>query len=347
LGLKQTHVFSPSVLNSMTVGLSRNWATQTVNPTVPIPSNLIFLTGGNPGSIVIGGGAVTVVASAYTTANGANPNEGVRNHFTYADDLHITKGKHSWSMGVWVQRVQQDLYGSGQASGGNVAYPTVLALLQDVPSQFIINRQPQGVGYRTTEAVWYVQDELKVRSNLTLRLGLRDEMTNGWHEVASRCANYRWDNNFVMSTEPVVGYSCFDTNHAKLLLQPRVGLAWDPTGTGSWAVRAGFGMHNDLYDNLGNRLDANPPTNAREQFTGVGLLNLIPLHRGVVLPPTCGTAGAPAPPACSTYSPGGADPNLKTPTIQEWSLTVQRQLAQNLMLEVGIWAASPTTPPPR
>jgi len=193
----------------------------------------------------------------------------------------------------------------------------------------------RSVGYRTTEGAWYVQDEVKVRSNLSLRLGLRHEMTNGWHEVGDRCANYRWDQNFVISTETVVGDSCFDTNHAKLLLQPRVGLAWDPTGTGTWAVRAGFGMHNDLIDNLGIRLQPNPPTNAREQYTGVGLLSLIPLRRGVALPPTCGTAGAPAPPACSTYSPAGVDPNLKTPTIQEWTLTVQRQLTNNMMLEVG------------
>src|SRR5439155_18626751 len=79
----------------------------------------------------------------------------------------------------------------------------------------------------------------------------------------------------------------------------------------------------------------NPPTNAREQFTGVGLLNLIPLQRGVQLPPTCGTSGAPLPPACSTYSPAGVDPNLFTPTVQQWSLTVQRQLTKNMMLEVG------------
>jgi hypothetical protein len=334
-GLQETHVFSPSVLNSMTAGLSRNWSTLVNAPAVNIPSNLIFLTGGNPGSIIIGGGAVTVVASAFTAANGTNQAIGARNHFTYADDLHITRGRHAWSTGVWVQRVQQNQAGAAQASAGNFAYSTVLAMLQDQPSQFIINRQPQGVGFRSTEGAWYVQDEMKLRSNLTLRLGLRHEMTNGWHEVAGRCANYRWDQNFVISTETVVGDSCFTSNHAKLLLQPRVGLAWDPTGTGTWAVRAGFGMHNDLIDNLGIRVQPNPPTNAREQYTGVGLLQLIPLQRGVTLPATCGTAGAPAPPACSTYSPAGVDPNLRTPTIQEWSLTVQRQLTQNLMLEVG------------
>src|SRR2546425_3638241 len=289
-GLQETHIFSPSVLNSFTAGVSRSWSTLVTNPAVSIPSNLIFLPGGNPGSIIIGGGAVTVVASAYTPANGTNQAIGARNHFTYADDLHITKGKHSWSMGAWVQRVHQNQAGAAQASAGNVAYPTVLAMLQDQPSQFIINRAPLGVGFRTTEGAYYVQDEMKLRSNLTLRLGLRHEMTNGWHEVAGRCANYRWDQNFVISNETVVGDSCFDSNHAKLLLQPRVSLAWDPTRTGTWAVRAGFGIHNDLIDNLGIRLQPNPPTNAREQFTftrGDGLLSLYPLQRGIALPPAC------------------------------------------------------------
>src|SRR5215510_13822467 len=165
-------------------------------------------------------------------------------------------------------------------------------MLQDQPTQFILNRNPIPVGYRTTEGAWYLQDEMKLRSNLTLRLGLRHEMTNGWNEVAGRCANYRWDQNFVISNETVVGDSCFSSNHAKLLLQPRVGLAWDPTGTGTWAVRAGFGIHNDLIDNLSIRLQPNPPTNAREQFTftpGNGILSLIPLYKGLPPPPTCGT----------------------------------------------------------
>src|SRR5438105_5778376 len=54
-----------------------------------------------------------------------------------------------------------------------------------------------------------------------------------------------------------------------------LGLAWDPTGTGTWAVRAGFGIHNDLQDNLANRTYSNPPYNAREQLTGstLGLID--------------------------------------------------------------------------
>jgi len=335
LSLQETHIFSPTVLNTATMGLSRNFATQAIPARVPIPANLVFLPGGNPGSIIIGGGAVTVVASAYTPANGANANWGTRTYFTYSDDLHVTKGKHNWSAGAWLQKIQQNAGGAGQASAGNVAYPTVLAMLQDQPSQFIINRDPRPAGYRSTEGAWYVQDEIKLFSNFTLRLGLRDEMTNGWNEVRDRCSNYRFDKNFVISTEPVVGKSCLERNNAKLLLQPRVGLAWDPTGRGTWAVRAGFGIHNDLQDNLAIRIYANPPTNAREQFTfapGRGLLDLIPLQKGVTLPPTCSsTQGQP----CSIYTPAAVDPKMETPTVQQWSLAVDRGLGKNTMLMVS------------
>src|SRR5438046_2508922 len=138
--------------------------------------------------------------------------------------------------------------------------------LQQIPAQFNNVQDPLPLGYLSTEVAWYFQDEMKLRSNLTVRLGLRHEMTNGWNEVADRCSNYVFDKNFVISTEPRIGHSCLTENHAKLLLQPRVGIAWDPTGRGTWAVRAGFRIHNDLQDNVGNRAYPNPPSNAREQL---------------------------------------------------------------------------------
>jgi len=126
-----------------------------------------------------------------------------------------------------------------------------------------------------------------------------------------------------------------DENHAKLLLQPRVGLAWDPTGRGTWSVRSAFGIHNDLMDNLGIRVQPNPPYSARESLIpliGNGFLPILPLKKGIALPPTCGP-GISAP--CSIYQPTGFDPNMFTPTVQIWDLTVERQLAKDLMLSVG------------
>ncbi len=267
---------------------------------------------------------------------GNNPYRGVRNYFTYSDDLRFIKGKHSWSMGGWLLKVQQGLAGVALSSAANVAYPTVLAFLQDRPVNAILTRNAPALGFRSTEGAWYVQDDMKLRSNFTLRLGLRHEMTNGWNEVAGRCSNYRYDPGFVIQTNPIVGKSCIDQNHAKLLLQPRVGLAWDPTGTGTWAVRAAFGIHNDLIDNLGIRAQAGmPPYAARESLPvspATGFLPLLPLKKNVPLPPTCGP-GIPQP--CSIYQPTGFDPNMFTPTVQIWDLMVERQLAKDLVLSVG------------
>jgi hypothetical protein len=333
LGLQETHIFSPNLVNVATAGYARALGTLVRAPAVSIPTNLLFLAGGNPGSIIIGGGTTTVAAAGIAAADGINPVQGVRNYFTWADDLHWTKGKHSWSAGVWIQRVQQNLFGAAQSSAGSASYATLTTFLQDVPTAVQLNRNPIPIGFRSLEAAWYIQDEIKLRPNLTVRVGLRDEMTNGWNEVANRCSNYQYDANFIINRDPTIGSSCLATNSAKALWQPRVGLAWDPTGNGTWAVRAAFGIHNDLQDNLGNRSYGNPPFNARETL-GVsnGLLRLIPLQRTAALPPTCSpTQGQP----CSTYAPGGVDPNLFTPTIQQWTFTVERQLTRNLMLSVG------------
>jgi len=281
-GMTETHVFSPTVVNSVTLGWVRPIAgmVTTTNGRGPaIPKNLIFLEGGNPGSIVIGGGATTTAPSSVTPAPGNNPLKGNNEYYSLADDLRFTKGKHSYSAGFWIQRIHENSYGAAQFSAGGASYPTMARFLQDDPANpFTVNRNPAPIGYRTTQGAWYFQDEMKLRSNLTVRLGLRHEMTNGWNEVAGRCGNYTFDKNFVISTEPRMGKSCLTENHAKLLLQPRVGIAWDPTGTGTWAVRAGFGIHNDLQDNLANRTYGNPPFNAREQIVGP-TLSLIPLSK--------------------------------------------------------------------
>jgi hypothetical protein len=77
-----------------------------------------------------------------------------------------------------------------------------------------------------------------------------------------------------------------------------------------------------------------PPFSAREQLSVTnGFLPLLPLNKNAPLPPTC-SPGIPQP-TCAIYQPGGFDPNMFTPTIQIWTLTVERQLVRDLMLQVG------------
>ena len=332
LSLQETHVFSPALLNVATAGFSRGHIKLGAFPVVPISPDLAFITGSAPGSIVIGGSSTGAGQGTITTADGAGgpPGVFVRNFFTWADDLHYIRSNHSWSVGVWIQRVQSNRF-SSSLSRATVAYSTLQAFLTDNPTTFSVIPLLTELGFRSMEAAWYIQDEIKLKPNLTLRLGLRDEMTNGYNEVAGRCANYVSDQSGVVQSDPLVGHSCLVENNAKALWQPRVGLAWDPTGTGSWAVRAGFGIYNTLQDNLDQAFGGNPPFNARLTLFSP-LLSVIPLPDGTPPPPSCSATRTQN---CAIFQPGQLDPTLHTPTIQDWSLTVEREITRDLVLQVG------------
>ncbi len=334
VSLQETHVFSPTFLNSLNGGFTRAYSPVSTPPSVPIPANLSFITGRLPGQITIGGGVSAAAAAGIVVANGNDPTANALNLFTGSDDVRITRGNHSFSFGGWIQRVQENQSGPAQNKSGTVAYPRLLDFLQDSPTAFNANVVVTPVGYRQWLGAWYVQDEMKLRPNLTFRLGLRDEMTNGWNEVKGRCANLLFDSTGVPLTDPLIGSSCLTENNAKALLQPRVGLAWDPTGTGSWAVRAGFGIHNDLQDNLAFRLDSNPPFNPRVVLSGP-MLSQYPINPASPMPPNCDTQLVAARANCAIYSVGGVEPTMHTPTVQQWSLALERGITQNLAVQVS------------
>ena len=102
---------------------------------------------------------------------------------------------------------------------------------------------------------------IRLRPNLTLSLGFRDEFTTGWNEVDGRASTYTYPNG-VIASQPTVGSSAFTVNNGKFLPQPRLGLAWSTRGDKhKTAVRAGFGIFHDLQDALGYRTDQNAPFN--------------------------------------------------------------------------------------
>src|SRR5206468_3740767 len=209
--------FLPHRCEYRNFGWSRAWANQDAVPDEPFPDSLLFLKGGdrsNPGALIIGGGTSTAQASTFTSANGQNPINSSRQNFTGSNDLRLTKGRHNLSMGAWFQWVQQGVFSSVQNNAGTLTYRTLLDMLQDRPQQFQAGVAPTPLNFRTTEAAWYFQDEFKLRTNLTMRLGLRDEMTTGWNEVNGRSANYTYDRAGFILTQPYVGRSSLTENNA-------------------------------------------------------------------------------------------------------------------------------------
>ncbi|MCC6363744.1 MAG: carboxypeptidase regulatory-like domain-containing protein [Bryobacterales bacterium] len=104
------------------------------------------------------------------------------------------------------------------------------------------------------------------------------------------------------------------------MFQPRFGLSWDPTGQGKMSVRLGGGVFNSrYYFNDSTLLGGNPP-----------LQDQVVVTTGSVDNPG-GTSVAPLFPLAVTMQ----DPHIRQSVTYDFSLTLQRQLPANFLMEAG------------
>ena len=278
--VQETHILTPSMINTLRVGFSRAAFNYNSDPLATFPHSLDFVTGGGPGGIVIGGGTTTTGLAAITSA-GPNNAANVwnrRNLFTESDTVEIVKGIHQISYGVWVQRLQ-DNENTASRRLGQATFSTLTTFLQGTVSTFQDVPAPNELGWRSFFGAWFVQDTIHLRRNFTIELGLRQEFTNGWNEVSNRAANYVTSNG-ILQTTPFTGPSEYTKNNATKLFSPRVGLAWDVTGDGKTSVRAGFGIYYSLIDDLAFLINSVPPYNAAASYSNVSLFSILPITPG-------------------------------------------------------------------
>jgi hypothetical protein len=319
ISLQEQHVFSPTLLNTARVGFSRASYFFTGTTPVDLPG---WVVGKPIGAVVIGGGTASNGASQISLAgtnNGSNLTS-ARNLFTYDDHVALTHGIHQFEAGVWVQRIQAN-DNLAQSQYGQASFGSLANFLAGKISTFSVVPNPTPIGWRSLEAAGFVQDNLKLRRNLELRVGFRFESTNGWNEAHGRASNYVFDNG-IIQTAPRIGDSVFTRNRAKFLPEPRVAIAWDPFGKGKTVIRSGFGIYRSLLDNLDYRLDQTAPFNAVQSLKNISLTGL------QILPGTTSPKGA-------LISPSGVQPDAYTPTVLSYTLKIEQQLGPNTALGVG------------
>ena len=321
--VEETHVISPEMLNTFRAGFSRAaWNFNSFTFT-PFPSSTSFVTGFGPGGIVVGGGVSTSGGGTITSAgpNNASNAWDRRNLFTYTDSVQIIKGRQQITAGVWFQRIQEN-EDTASRQLGQATFASLTTFLEGTVTSFQVVPDPNELGFRSFFGAAYFEDAIKLRPNLTFQAGLRYEFTTGWNEESGRASNYITGPNGILQTNPLVGGSVFTQNNATHLLGPRAGLAWDVFGNGKTAVRAGYGMYYSLIDDLTFLLNSLPPYNGSVSLKG-SLPSLVPIAPGV------------APGPGTIYAPQGVQPNAKTPSVNEWNLTVEQQLSRNMVLRVG------------
>ena len=339
VSLQETHVFSPALLNTIRIGYSRAGYFFTGEPTPGTPAAGVqgFLTGDPVGAVVVGGSQASNPQAQLGLAgsnNGSNLHV-ARNLYSFADDLAVTRSRHQFRVGVWFQPFQSNEE-IGLSQYGQLTFTGLPNFLAGTAS-FLYDPTPTPMSWRSLFGAWYAEDVIRVRSNLTVSLGFRDEFSTGWNESHGRAANYTFSSSGIVCASkpasniclPQVGNSIFTINRAKFLPEPRIGLAWSPFDPKT-VIRAAFGMYNDLQDALGYRADQNGPANPTYTIAATGL--------STIFGPTGHPIQPSAPPPTNPLAlllPGGVQPDMYTPTLISYSLTVERALSPNTSVSVG------------
>ena len=310
------HSFTPTVLNTSRIGVSRTFAadSQDVSAISPLDTNtqLGFIPG-----LPVG----ILTAGDLGTAGGLGASGSDNFHFTSyqaSDDLNWIRGRHTLQFGFLFDRID-DNFNSANIPLGEWDYNTIQDLLTnspaDFPSDFPGTNGARGL--RSDVFGAYVQDSFRIRHNLTLNYGVRYETSTPVSEQNGKVAT------LVNLTDPAprVGGAFFN-NPTKRNFAPRVGLAWDPTGSGKTSIRASFGM----YDIL--------PL----PYLFINRTHGAPFFLQ-------GTAEAPSPNAFPNQGLGLLSPNTARVAYIEanphrayndqWNLTIQRQLTPNTALTIG------------
>lgn len=163
--------------------------------------------------------------------------------YQWSQDIYLLRGSHSLKFGGNVEYMQHN-FDAPNLTGGTFNFGTLAGFLQNRPTRFGALFPESDTTRRTRQTLFggYVQDDYRVRSNLTLNLGLRYEMLTIPREVDNQVAMLKG----LTDREVTVGAPILDSNPTLKNVAPRVGVAWDPFGTQKTSIRAGFGVFDVL-----------------------------------------------------------------------------------------------------
>jgi hypothetical protein len=317
VSIQEQHVFSPRLLNTARVGYSR--ASFFFLGSVPssIQSDTPgFLAGKPTGAIVIAGSTASNGSSQITGAgaNVGSNNATARNLYTFDDHVFYSRSRHQIEAGVWLQSLQSN-DNLAQNQYGQASFASLTTFLQGTVKTFTVVPNPTPLNWRSFMGAAYLEDTWQLTPTFEIRGGIRFESTNGWNESHGRASQYGFTNG-IINTTPTTGTSALSNNRAKILPEPRVGIAWNVFGNGKTSLRSSIGLHHSLLDNLDYRLDQAAPYNTTLSYTNVPIASPI--------------SGAPG-----LISPSNVQPDISTPSVVSYALSIEQQLDQTTSITVG------------
>jgi outer membrane receptor protein involved in Fe transport len=371
LSLTATSVLSPALLNEARMGFSRLQGV--VVPETRIPLSALGMQRFNSGAF--NDIPQIAVTGVFSIGYSVNADQGVnQDTYHFVDTLSWNRGAHSLRAGVELRRYVDDYYSNNRFRGTLTmqSFGDFLLGLSGAP----LAEGGNGTGFsninsssvasgvtgrmdRLTDFAWFIQDDWKLTSRLTLNAGLRWDYLG--YAVDRLGRNGSFDTRryqpppaggatsagFVQTRGarkpipnlPAVANTLLD-HEPKRNFAPRFGLAYRLTN--KTALRGGYGVY---YDRLSNQLGLlqalSLPGYVRTDLQGAAnsaytLSNPFPtLPQQSDFPIVPQLYSPPYTPARPAIGLNAVDPTLRTPYLQQWGLSVQHQLTPATLVEIG------------
>jgi hypothetical protein len=360
--LKLTSTLTPSFLNEGLVAFIRN--TGVLQSQSKITDSSLGITPGDPGFPYL---PVTVISGLFSLGGGFNDfSDSVVNTYQAADQISWSHGRHNVRAGYEFERQQFDFADDGPRRG-ELEFLTF--------SDFLLGQSGTQNGsansniflsygiagnltkyFRAYDMASFVQDDFKVRPNLTLNFGLRWEINSNIGEAGGRLssafpqllaatpatdagtyAGWVVPSNFPGTVPTGItrlsGHSVTSQDLPLHNFGPRFGFAWTPTSSVKTAVRGGYGIYYTRPNgNATLQVLTGPPFVGIRQLLGAG--NSAATFQNPYNP-------APAPgsfPLRTPTSELAADiiaSNYDSPMTQQFNLDVQQQLSPSTVFDVA------------
>jgi outer membrane receptor protein involved in Fe transport len=337
---QETHTFSPAMVGVFRFSFLRNKFLYGERTNHTTPASLGFQY--QP-SLDLAVGPPFIQVNGYTTIGDpiTGPRNTYENAYDYSGSLSWVHGRHDVKFGGGYEHLHVNAL-QGIATNGffvYVPFPVVpdafASFLFGQPVFFLQGRGDFSRGINGKSLNAYVQDTYKVTPRLTVNLGLRYELPSPYPEIHNR--QTLWIPGRQSTGMPNAPAGLLYPGDAgvpagliptfKKAFAPRVGIAWDPTGSAKWLVTSAYGIfYEPYYTGQGGPLQSPisaPPYLQTEQ---ISFPNFADPFNGN--PPPLNSFATPL--TNLTLAP-----NLPLPYSQDWDLNIQRSFASDLLFEVG------------